>query len=80
MDTLLPYSNLISEFIISMRTELVVVLTGLLVWLRIAVLARQLRAQQEQSLAKADLFVASEHSLHARLEAVLNEVRALNAK
>ena len=80
MDALLPNLNLISEFIANARTEIVVVLTGLLLWVRTALLARQLRRQQAQSLAKADLFVASEHSLHERLESLLTEVRELKAK
>ncbi len=80
MDTVISNLDLILGFIETARTEIVILLIGLLIWLRVGLLGRSLRAQQERNLEKLELFVASEHSLHERLEAILIEIRELKAR
>ncbi len=80
MDAVIPNLDLIFGFVEAARTEIVIFLIGLLIWLRVGLLGRSLRAQQERNLEKLELFVASEHSLHERLEAILIEIRELKAR
>lgn len=80
METAIPNLDLIFGFLETARTDIVIVVIGLLIWLRIGFLGRTLRTQQEQNLAKLELFVTSEHSLHERLEAVLVEIRELKTR
>ncbi|TQV80402.1 hypothetical protein [Denitrobaculum tricleocarpae] len=75
MDTVIPNLDLIFEFAGNASTEIVVALAGILIWIRVGMLGRAMRLQQKANLAKAELFIASEHSLHERLEAVLTEIR-----
>lgn len=80
MDAVIPYLDLIIGFIDSARTEIVIAIAGLLIWIRIGLLGKSLRTQQEENLAKAEFFVASEHSLHERLESLLMEIRELKSR
>ncbi len=75
MDATIPNLDLIFEFVGNASTEIVIALAGLLIWVRVGMIGRALRLQQKENLAKAELFIASEHSLHERLEAVLTEIR-----
>lgn len=75
MDAVIPNLDLIFGFFETARTEIVIAVVGFTIWVRIGLLGKSLRAQQERNLAKVELFVTSEQSLHERLEAILIEIR-----
>ncbi len=75
MEIVTPYLSQLAAFVDSSRTEIVIVLVGLLIWFRLGMISKAIREQQEKTLSKAELFISAEQALHERIEQILKEIR-----